>query len=430
MKIFKYRNFSLMFFGRIVSNIGDSLYSVAAMLLIFELGGSTFYTGLAGFLSILPRIVEFASGPLIDRIPIRSLLIRTQFIQAGLLLLIPLAAGLDFLSVALVLTLTPIISTFNVLIYPAQLAALPKVLPEQELTKGNSLFSIAYQGVDIAFNGLAGILFVIIGPFALYLVNSGAFLIGAIIFLFIRFPKAPQVAATEEQALDKKPFSFKIKEYAEDLKEGLSIIFKSFIAKLLYGVIILNLVSAATFAVFPAFGQVIGGTEYVGFLLMASALGSLTGALVAPLLKLDRFPLGKMYVCGYLFAGTCWTLAAWMPTAWLTLGLYMIAWIPAGALNIVILTTLQKTAPKKMIGRIFTAATSLSAIAAPIGSLLGGSLGVWIGSSLVVSISGMTVLLVAICWLLDPGFRKLPATMHLDENSLTDTTVIKKGVTV
>lgn len=211
MKIFKYRNFSLMFFGRIVSNIGDSLYSVAAMLLIFELGGSTFYTGLAGFLSILPRIVEFASGPLIDRIPIRSLLIRTQFIQAGLLLLIPLAAGLDFLSVALVLTLTPIISTFNVLIYPAQLAALPKVLPEQELTKGNSLFSIAYQGVDIAFNGLAGILFVIIGPFALYLVNSGAFLIGAIIFLFIRFPKAPQVAATEEQALDKKTFHLRLK---------------------------------------------------------------------------------------------------------------------------------------------------------------------------------------------------------------------------
>lgn len=419
-----------MFFGRIVSNIGDSLYSVAAMLLIYELGGSTFYTGLAGFLSILPRIVEFASGPLIDRIPIRSLLIRTQFIQAGMLLLIPLAAGLDFLSITLVLTLTPIISTLNVLIYPAQLAALPKVLPEKELTKGNSLFSIAYQGVDIAFNGLAGVLFVLIGPFALYLVNSGAFLIGAVIFLFIRLPKANFVAATEEQILDKKPFLVTIKEYFGDLQEGVSVIFKSFIVKLLFGVIILNLVSAATFAVFPAFGQIIGGTEYVGFLLMASALGSLSGALIAPLLKLERFPLGKMYVYGYLFAGSCWTLSAWMPTAWLTLALYMVAWIPAGALNIVILTALQKIAPKKLIGRIFTAATSLSAIAAPIGSLLGGTLGVWIGSSLVVSISGMTVLLVAICWLLDPGFRKLPATMHLDENSLANITVSKKEVTV
>lgn len=430
MKIFKHRNFSLMFFGRIVSNIGDSLYTVAAMLLIYQLGGSTFYTGLAGFLSILPRIVEFLSGPLIDRIPIRSLLIRTQIIQAGLLLIIPFAAGLDFLSVTLVLTLTPIISTFNVLIFPAQLAALPKVLPEQELTKGNSYFSIAYQGVDIAFNGLAGILFVVIGPFALYLVNSGAFLIGAVIFWFLHFPASSQATAETEQTVDKKPFSVKVNAYLGDLKEGVSIIFNSFLAKILYGVIILNLVSAATFAVFPAFGEAIGGTEYVGFLLVATALGSLSGALLAPFLKLERFPLGKIYIYGYLCAGVFWTLAAWMPFAWLTLIVYTIAWIPAGALNIVILTAIQKTAPKAMIGRIFTAATSLSAIAAPIGSLLGGSLGVWIGSPLIVSMAGIIVLLVAVFWSLNSQIRSLPATMNLDENSLTSNIAIKHGVTV
>ena len=123
MSIFKHRNFSLMFFGRIISNIGDSLYAVAAILLIYQLGGSTFYTGLAGFFSILPRLVEFCSGPLIDKVPIRSLLVRTQLIQSGLLIIIPIAAMFDLLSVALVLTLTPIISTFNVLIYPAQLAS-------------------------------------------------------------------------------------------------------------------------------------------------------------------------------------------------------------------------------------------------------------------------------------------------------------------
>lgn len=419
-----------MFFGRIVSNIGDSLYSVAAMLLIYQLGGSTFYTGLAGFLSILPRFVEFCSGPLIDRIPIRSLLVRTQFIQAGLLLLIPLASIFDILSVALVLTLTPIISTFNVLIFPAQFAALPEVLPEEELTKGNSLFSLAYQGVDIAFNGLAGILFVAIGPFALYLVNSGAFLVGAIIFLFIQFPKDTKVVTGEKQFTNKTSFSVTVKGYVNDLREGISILFNSFASKLLYGVIVLNLVGAATFAVFPEFGIVIGGTEYVGFLLMASALGSLSGALLAPLLKLERFPLGKMYVSGYLFAGICWTLAAFAPTAWLTLFLYMIAWIPAGALNIVILTALQKVAPKHIIGRIFTAATSLSGIAAPIGHLLGGSLGVWIGSLLVVAFSGITVFCVALYWLFNAEFRSLPATAALDENSLIDTTIITEGSTV
>ncbi|MBP1917130.1 MFS family permease [Lederbergia galactosidilyticus] len=418
MGIFKYRNFSLMFFGRMISNIGDSLYGVAAMLLIFQLGGSTFYTGLAGFLSILPRIVEFSAGPLIDRIPIRSLLIRTQLIQSGLLLVIPLAYYLDYLSVALVLILTPIISVFNVLIFPAQLAALPEVLPEEKLTKGNSLFTIAYQGVDITFNGLAGILFVVIGPFSLYMVNSIAFLIGAMIFSFIRLPNRSVAKVETEKTIRKKGFKTTMQNYIQDLQEGITTMFKSFIAKLLYGAIILNLVSAATLAVFPAFGEVIGGAQYVGFLLMASAFGSLSGALIAPLLKLEQIPIGKLYAFGYLISGSLWTLSALMPVAWLTLVLYMISWIPAGALNVLVFTMLQKIAPKHLIGRIITAATSLSAMAAPVGSLLGGSVGAWIGSVLVVICSGITVLIVAICWLINTEVRNLPPTKSLDENSL------------
>lgn len=420
MSIFKHRNFSLMFFGRIISNIGDSLYAVAAILLIYQLGGSTFYTGLAGFFSILPRLVEFCSGPLIDKVPIRSLLVRTQLIQSGLLIIIPIAAMFDLLSVALVLTLTPIISTFNVLIYPAQLASLPKVLPEEHLPKGNSYFTIAYQGIDIAFNGLAGILFVLIGPFALYTVNSGAFLIGAIIFGFIKFDNKTDTTETTNQTQVKQPFKRVIKGYLGDLREGISVMFNSFLSALIFGVIILNMVSAATVAVFPAFGEVIGGKEYVGFLLMASAIGSLSGALISPYLKLEKYPLGKLFATGYIFAGILWALAVIMPYGWLTLLLYALSWIPAGALNIVIFTTLQKITPKHMMGRIFTAATSISGIAAPIGHLLGGSLGVWIGSTLVVAISGLTVLFIAIIWWIHPNTRKIPATAHLKENSLVE----------
>ena len=85
-----------MFLGRIVTNIGDTLYAVAAMWLVFELGGSTFYTGLAGFLTIIPRFVQFFAGPLIDRISIRPLLIVTQIIQSIMLLIIPIAYFFDF----------------------------------------------------------------------------------------------------------------------------------------------------------------------------------------------------------------------------------------------------------------------------------------------------------------------------------------------
>ena len=141
MEILKNRNFLLLFIGRILTNIGDSLYAVAAMWLVYDLGGSTLYTGLAGLLSILPRIIQLLSGPMIDRVPIRGLLVYTQFIQALLLLIVPLAFYFDFLTVGLVLAITPILSTLNMWVYPAQMSALPKILEKKQLTQGNSLFS-------------------------------------------------------------------------------------------------------------------------------------------------------------------------------------------------------------------------------------------------------------------------------------------------
>lgn len=427
MKIFKHRNFSLMFFGRIISNIGDSLYGVAAMLLIYQLGGSTFYTGLAGFLSILPRIVEFCSGPLIDKIPIKSLLVRTQIIQSGLLLLIPLASLLDLLSVALVLTLTPIISAINVLIFPAQMAALPKVLPEELLTRGNSLFTVAYQGVDIAFNGLAGILFVAIGPFALYTTNSITFLIGAIVFSMIRMPKEQAEASHENEMNARESVKSFVKNYLSDLREGLNMIMNTFLAKLLYGVIVLNLAVASLIAVFPEYGELIGGTEFVGFLLMAGALGSLIGALLAPSLKLEQFPLGKLFSYGFFIMGFLWIFAVMMPSPWLTLALYLIGWIPAGAINVLVFTMVQKTAPKHLTGRLMTATTSLSGMAAPLGALIGGSLGTWIGSPSVVFINSAIIILIALLWLINPVVRNIPPTKNLDQNTFANSALATEG---
>lgn len=42
MDILKNRNFLLLFLGRIFTNIGDSLYYVAAMWLVYKLSGNPF----------------------------------------------------------------------------------------------------------------------------------------------------------------------------------------------------------------------------------------------------------------------------------------------------------------------------------------------------------------------------------------------------
>ncbi|SET70702.1 Transmembrane secretion effector [Salinibacillus kushneri] len=144
MSVLKNMNFLKLFSGRITTNAGDSIYYVAAMWLVYELGGSAFYTGLAGFLTLMPQVFQFLTGPIIDRVSIRKLLTFSQVIQAILILFIPIAHLLDVLNVTLVLLVMPFISLLNQIAYPATSAVIPLLLPKEQLTKGNSLMSFAY----------------------------------------------------------------------------------------------------------------------------------------------------------------------------------------------------------------------------------------------------------------------------------------------
>ena len=57
------RAFRRLFAGRLVTNAGDSLYAVAAMWLVYDLTGSTAYTGLAGALTMGPQLLQGVPGP-------------------------------------------------------------------------------------------------------------------------------------------------------------------------------------------------------------------------------------------------------------------------------------------------------------------------------------------------------------------------------
>ncbi|TFE00595.1 MFS transporter [Jeotgalibacillus salarius] len=416
MRIFSNKNFLYMFLGRIVTNIGDTLYAVAAMWLVSDLGGSTFFTGLAGFLTIIPRFIQFFGGPLIDRIPIRPLLIITQCIQSFMLLIIPLAYYFDLLSVSLVLIISPIITTFNMLVYPAQMASLPKFVEEKDLTKANSLFTFAYQGIETGCNAIAGILLVTIGAVSIYLLDSIMFLIGALIFSMINLPKQTK----REKVSDKQPIITHFKKYGVDLKEGFSILLNKTFSRLLLGVIAINLVGGATFVVLPEFSKQQGGAEVFGFLLMAQALGSLAGALLAPYLKLEKFGLGRVYGTAFIISGILWATSIFSPWTWLMIAIYGLAWFPGGVTNILINTCMQRGIPKHLLGRVFSASFSLSGMAMPLGSLIGGILGMMIGSTYVILFSGIVVLLVGVFWMFDTVTQSLPKS-----EDVTETTFIK-----
>ncbi|MEC0239368.1 MFS transporter [Paenibacillus dokdonensis] len=422
MEIFKNRNFTLLFIGRILTNIGDSFYAVAAMWLVYSLGGSTLYTGIAGFLSILPRIIQLFSGPMIDRVPLRGLLVCTQLLQALLLLIVPVAHYFDFLTVGLVLSITPILTTINMWFYPAQMSALPKILGKHQLTQGNSLFSIAYQGIDVACNAISGALIIVLGAVSLYLWNSLGFFIGAILFMQLRINSSTINSDNNglETYSEKKNLSVPrqnpMKSYVSDMKEGLRLILATPLARILFGIILINAAGGATFTVMPAFANSLGGAGVYGILLMAQACGSLLGAMLTPYMKLERVRLGYLFAAAFCLSGAAWSLSIFSHWTWLVVLVYGLAWFPGGVTNVIINTVIQKAVPEKSLGTVFAASSGLSGIAMPLGSLIGGSLGVIAASSHVIAGCGIVVLGVGIFWMFDPVTKNLPTAHDADES--------------
>jgi hypothetical protein len=397
------RSFLSLLSGRLVTNAGDSLYYVAAIWLVYDLTGSSFYTGLAGALVATPQALQFLVGPFVDRWPLGRLLVRTQLVQGALVLVVPLAAWTGHLSVWLVLIVMPLLSALNQFVYPAQSAALPRLVEDEHLVEANSLFSFAYQGTQTVFNGIGGLLVAAIGAIAVFALDAVTFAVAAALFACTRIPPVDDPAPRIDSP---------VREYVRNLAEGIVYVRGSILVPILGASVVANFAVGATIAALPAFADARGGPEAYGLLLAGITAGTLVGALCATPLK--GVSLGTLSGVGYLLGGLFWLLAVGSPTLFSTVALFALAWVPIGITNVVFAALIQTVVPEYLLGRLTSLNMSISVAANPIGALLGGAGGDLIGPTPVVAAVGVSLLGLAAFWLLHPGLRTIPTVAGFD----------------
>ncbi|KXY61329.1 MFS transporter [Bacillus cereus] len=395
MDILKNRNFLLLFLGRIFTNIGDSLYYVAAMWLVYKLSGNPFYSGLAGFLTLLPSALQFLTGPFVDRWPIKNTLVITQVLQCILILIIPITHYFDLLTVQLLLIIMPIVAFIEQFAYPAQSKALPLLLHKTQLLKGNSLFSFAYQGIDLICTTLSGILVALFGAITLYVIDSFTFAITALLFFSLKMPQQTETGT-----------SLSTKQYFSDLKEGFSIVFRSLMSVFLIGSVVANFSIGMTMAILPSFADSLGGVKSYGFFLAAISAGSLIGALFSS--WVGKRNVGRASIISFATGAIFWFLSTVVPFQWLSIFLFGLAWVPIGATNILFATISHILIPNRYIGRINSVMRSMGTIAMPFGSLIGGYAANVFSSQLIFALASIGILFISLVWLLHPKLRALP----------------------
>lgn len=401
--VFSNHNFRRMLAGRAVSFLGDGLYTVAAMWLVFDLTGSATYTGLAAFLLRAPRALKVFAGPLVDRSRLGRILVGSEALGAGLAAIVPLAALAGERSVWVVLAVLPLMGLTELLAGPAQTAALPRVVEQESLVRANSAFSIVTSAVDAGAKALGGALLAAFGAMALYGIDAATYAVAAVLFLGLAIPETESGSESSEDR-DSAEEGFDFGAYRRELRAGLAVLSGSVLGVMLLASLVANFLTSAAFVVLPAFAAGFSGPESYGLLLAATTVGAVVGSLLAPIV--EEQPLGWTSAVGFLVAGVLWVLGVQAGGLALTAALFAASRVPVGVYNVGIQATMQTGVPDDRLGRVTAAVSSLSNVVGPAGLLIGGVVGDAVGAQTVLLGGGAGIALTGLLWAGVPSLRR------------------------
>ena len=402
--MFKNKNFSILLFGRLITNFGDSIYSIATLTLIYTLTKSTFYSGITLFLISFTAILQIFISPLISKFNVKRFLIISQLFQAIILLAITYLIYVNKLQITTLIIFIVCISFINQIVYPIQLALLPKIVKQEDLVKANSLFSIAYQGSDALFNSIGGFIITVFGTIYAFIINSITFFINSAIFIFLSNDLSKNTNSIQEN-------------YFSKLSSGIKIWNTPLLKPLLIGIIIINFSTSSLLTLLPEYSET---SYFYGILLSASGLGILMGAFLSNSQILKNIRLSVLYTTFTLGIALSWSALSIVNNnsiinKIINFSLFLFGWILIGILNTYSQTMIQCIISKDKLDVAMSTMISLSIALSPLGALLAGVLSIKYSIKTIIIITSLLIFSIFLFWLFNKNIRNLPSFSKLLE---------------
>jgi MFS family permease len=343
--------------GEFVSSIGDWLYLVALLVVVYAESNSAVLLGIVGAARILPYVLlSVPAGIVADRYDRRMVLLVTD-IARGILMVV-LAAAVIFDAPTIVLVLVAILAAcFSTFFGPAVSALLPMLVDEDDLGPANSAWATLDNLAFIIGPALAGILLASGALEIAFLLNAVSF--GVVAFVLWKLPTPrPAVAAAEEGEAEAKEEKASWRELVRPLAGP--FILDSALTIVTGGVGMLTVVIAVD--VLKA------GEAGTGYLNAATGVGGVVAGIVGGALFARR--LGVPLVLGGVVGGIglAWlALAGDLLTATLAMGVAVAGLL---LLDVVNSTLIMRVVPAEVIGRAMGVLQTTSAILYAAGSFI------------------------------------------------------------
>ena len=384
--LFRYPGMRRFFWATLISNAGTWLAFVALALDVYNRTHSSVWVGALFVTETLPiALLGFLFGPLLDRLPRRSLMIGADLFRTGVFVALVFAPG-AWMIIALATLAGAAAGLFN----PAVYAGLPNLVEERDLAGANGLFQTTTSLTMIVGPLCGGAVVAVVGPKPAYLFNAVSFLFAALLIAGIKASSLQSITATS-------------RGYLRDLLDGASALFRSrslltvFVA---WNVAMIGIAAMNTAEVELVMRNFGAGDLGYGVFTAATGLGVFLGAFSAQAL-FRRSPFARVYALGFALLAASIGLVALLPPFGLAAAILVVGGVGNGLLLTANAILVQRGASDDLRGRSFTLIMSANALVLTFASLGAGVLADRTGARLVWALAAAaTALAGLIGWLL------------------------------
>ncbi len=378
-------NFWLLFFGRLVSRLGDAIFTAGAGFFVLELTGSALLmASVMAAMTITMLVAGPIAGNVVDQFKKIKLLYIMDFIRGFVVLstglVIMFADKSSWIIIALYV-MSVVVGLCTVVFNPASSAAIPLMMSKDKLMQANSYMAITGSLTNIIGLALGALIYSLIGPGLLFVFDGVSYILSGVSEMFIKIDE-PDRRKNQE----KNPF----KDQWNMFKEGIAYLqtYKGLIYIGLFAAV-LNLSLLPTFRVYQnvLIEEALGvDIIYLSIILIFTSSGSIIGSImltrndggqgntsIVSLLK--KYTFGLIVLIGLL--GLVVQLVMnhminfnWFMALYCFLGL--IVGLMVAGVNIPIETYIQKNTEPSKMGRVNGVVNMLSMVTNPLGLLLGG----------------------------------------------------------
>jgi MFS family permease len=411
------RNLLRLFTGEFVSNIGDWLYLVALLVVVYRESSDPFLLGVIGGARIIPYVLlSVPAGIVVDRYDRRLVLIVTDLIRG--IAMIGLAAN-TFLDGPVLLTvgLAIFATCFAVFFRPSMGAYLPSLVRnEAELGPANSIYATLSEITFIVGPAVAGLIIAATDLGWAFVINAVSFL-APVVILWTLPPNDPRAATAIADAADTAVEGGDTVEHETAPSDSGGTVPIRSILRPVAGLALFDIVTGFLWGglsvalVIFAVDRLGAGEDATGYLWAAIGVGGVFGALASSSIIL-RPNLGPVLLVGSVVLSVGFVLLGMVetvPFALIALGI-----VASGALlaQVVGETVLQRVVPDAIRGRTLGTLQTLSTLTYASGSFAVPILMVTVGAQFILTVGGIAIMAAALGTfvLVGPHFQRGAAT--------------------